>query len=82
MSFVLFRRITIYSIVAAVAGMHVAAHGATPMPAPGSVDVPHFGKGNVKVCVPRARVRIKAVMNGDSSGSFSNHLWGTNSPCM
>jgi hypothetical protein len=81
MSFVLFRRITIYSIVAAVAGMHVAAHGATPMPAPGSVDVPHFGKAGVKPCIPRARERIKAVMEGDGAGRFSDRPRGTNSSC-
>jgi hypothetical protein len=45
------------------------------------VNVPHFGKGNVKVCVPRTRERIKAVMNGDSAGRFGDQLWGTNSPC-
>jgi hypothetical protein len=83
MSFVWFRRITIYSFVAAVAGMHVAARGATPMPAhePSAVHVPHFGKGGVKPCIPRARDRIRSVMNGDSAGRFDDQPRSSNSPC-
>jgi hypothetical protein len=82
MSVALYCRVTLQCLV--VVCTLTSAQAAPPVPEhkAGNADVPHFGKGNVKVCVPRARVRIKAVMNGDSSGSFSNHLWGTNSPCM
>jgi hypothetical protein len=83
MSFVLSRRIAIHSLAATVAGAATSARGVTPTPPhePGSVQVPHFGKGNVKICVPRARERIKAVMNGDSNGRFDDQPRGSNSPC-
>jgi hypothetical protein len=81
MSFALYRRVTLQ--VLAVVCTLASAQAATPVPEhePGNAHVPHFGKGGVKVCVPRARERIKAVMNGDSAGRFGDQLWGTNSSC-
>jgi len=81
MSFALYRQVTLQGL--AIVCALTSAQAAPPVPEhqPGHAQVPHFGKGNVKVCVPRARERIKAVMNGDSTGRFGEQLWGTNSPC-
>ena len=81
MSFVSSRRIMIYSLAAAVAGALTPARGATPAPEPGSVHVPHFGKAGVKPCIPRARERIKAIMDGDEAGRFNDQPRGSNSSC-
>lgn len=83
MSLVLSRRIAIHSLAAAAADALTSARGATPSPAsqPGSVNVPHFGKAGVKSCVPRARERIKSIMNGAGAERFNDQPRGTNSLC-
>jgi hypothetical protein len=83
MSFALFRRITLSGLAAMVACALTSAQGGAAVPAhePGGVYVPHFGKGNVKVCVSRARERNKAIMNGDSVARFDNEPPASNLPC-
>jgi hypothetical protein len=83
MPFAVSWRIAINSLATTVALALNSAHGATPTPPrdPSSVQVPHFGKGEVKSCVPRARKRIKAVMDGDSTMRFDDQPRGSNSPC-
>lgn len=75
---------TIASLAATVAWSLGVAHATTLPPAhdPIGVQVPHFGKFGTKVCVPRARERLKAVMNGPSAERLDEPPRGSNSPCQ
>ena len=84
MSRALFRRNALRSAAAAIAACSLVPAQyatATPVDEPNRVQVPHFGHGKVADCVPRARDRIKAVMNGASMAQFDNPPPGRNRPC-
>jgi hypothetical protein len=58
-----------------------SAQAATPALTPGGVTVPHFGNGKVKNCIPRARQRIRAVMNDNSKARFEVQPRASNRLC-
>jgi hypothetical protein len=78
------RRNALRGLAAIVACSLASAQGATPTRTdePNRVQVPHFGHGKATGCVPRARARIKAVMNDNRTAQFDNVPPSHNHPCQ
>jgi hypothetical protein len=57
------------------------AQAAVPTSPDGADSIPHFGNGKTAGCVPRARQRVKAVMNGTSAARFEDQPPGSNRAC-
>jgi hypothetical protein len=60
-----------------------SARCATPAPADEAdpVQVPHFGNGKVRGCVPRVRLRIRAVLDDKNPGRFDHQPPANNRAC-
>jgi hypothetical protein len=81
MSKELSRRIALRSLAAIAVARFGSAKAATPALTPAGVEVPHFGSGKSKACVPRVRERIKAVMNDKNPTRFEAQPPASNRPC-
>jgi hypothetical protein len=69
-------------ILLAIAAVHPVFPKAVPPPLTSTAaDVPHFGNGKAKACVPLVRERIKAVMDGKSVARFEVQPPASNRPC-
>jgi hypothetical protein len=67
--------------LAGIAAATFASAQAAPPPTSVTTDVPHFGNGKPKTCVPLVRQRIRAVMNGSSVARFEDQPPASNRPC-
>jgi hypothetical protein len=75
------RRIALQTLAAIIVALLGPALAATPALTPGGVEVPHFGNGKPKTCVPRVRQRIRAVMNDNRPENLEAQPRASNRPC-